>query len=82
MENGTRVPQFVVGNLRAGSYKFIGNKTKIFRNSTGPIYHQLHLFAKSKITWPGGSSNAPLVSLCVVLQERNVMRIAKVTRVF
>ncbi|CAH3045236.1 unnamed protein product [Porites lobata] len=60
MENGTRVPQFVVGNLRAGSYKFIGNKTKIFRNSTGPIYHQLHLFVKSKITWPGGSSNAPL----------------------
>lgn len=59
MENGTRVPQFVVGNLRDGSYQFIGNKTKIFRNSTGPIYHQLHLFAKSEIKWPGGSSNVP-----------------------
>lgn len=59
MENGTRVPQFVVGNLRDGSYQFIENKTKIFRNSTGPIYHQLHLFAKSEIKWPGGSSNVP-----------------------
>ena len=59
MENGTRVPQFVVGNLRDGSYQFIGNKTKLFRNITGPVYHQLHLFAKSEIKWPGGSSNVP-----------------------
>ena len=60
MENGTRVPQFVVGNLRDGAYKFVGNRTNLLQNGSGPIYHELHLFSKSEIKWPGGSRDVPL----------------------
>ena len=60
MENGTRVPQFVVGNLRNGLYKSVGNRTNLLQNGSGPIYHELHLFAKSEIKWPGGSRDVPL----------------------
>ena len=60
MENGTRVPEFVVGNLRDSSYKFIGNRTNIRKNGSGLIYHELRLLYKSEIRWPGGSSRVPV----------------------
>ena len=65
MENGTRVPEFVVGNLRDGSYKFIGNKNNLLHNDSGSIYHKLRLISKSEINWPGGSSRVPVsVPVC------------------
>ena len=60
MENGTRVPEFVVGNFRDGSYKFVGNRTILLQNGSGSIYHNLKLFHKSEIRWPGGSSQVPV----------------------
>ena len=60
MENGTRVPEFVVGNLRDGSYKFIGNRTNLLQKGSGSIYHELQLFYKSEIRWPGGTSRVPV----------------------
>ena len=60
MENGTRIPEFVVGNLRDGSYKFVGNRTNLRKNGSGSVYHKLRLFYKSEIRWPGGSSQVPV----------------------
>lgn len=60
MENGTRVPQFVVGNLRDNSYKFVGNRTNLLQNASGLIYHELHLIYKREIKWPGDSREVPL----------------------
>ena len=60
MENGTRVPEFVVGNLRGGSYKFVGNRTNLRKNGSGSVYHELRLFNKWEIRWPGGSSKVPV----------------------
>lgn len=60
IENGTRVPEFVVGNLRDGSYKFVGNRTNLRQNGSGSIYHKLRLFYKSEIRWPGGSRQVPV----------------------
>lgn len=60
MENGTRIPEFVIGNLRNGSYKFVGNKANLLQNGSGSIYHELRLLHKSEIRWPSGSSKVPV----------------------
>ena len=59
MENGTRVPQFVVGNLRNGRYKLVANRTNLVRSGSGTIHHELRLPAVSEIVWPGGSRVIP-----------------------
>ena len=82
MENGTRVPQFVVGNLQAGSYQFIGTKPKYFVTVRDRFTTSFTSLPSQKSRGLAGQVMHPLVSLCVVLQERNVVRIAQVTRLF
>ena len=60
MENGTRIPEFVVGNFRNGSYKFVGDKTDLLQNGTGSVYHEIRLLHQPDIRWPGGSSTVPV----------------------
>ena len=60
MENGTRIPEFVVGNFRNGSYKFVGDKTDLLENGTGSVYHEIRLLHQPDIRWPGGSSTVPV----------------------
>lgn len=52
MRNGNRVPNFVLGNIQNGQYKYLFNKSR-------EITKKLLLDVLQFVIWPGGSKNLP-----------------------